>query len=74
MNFCGAKIYGTLWTKLLKSSDFAYKLRYARCGSHVEAMHASATNRQIISKNRPLNTAGYLGGDNKVTPYIGIRR
>ena len=50
----------------MKSDDFMKKLRYAACGSHIESLHASAVNRQIIIKNRPLNTAGILGGDNKV--------
>ena len=60
------KIYGTIFSKKLKSADFAEALRYAQNGSHIEALHAACYNRQIVIKNRPLNTAGALGGDNEV--------
>ena len=70
--FFADKIYVTIFKNKLKSPEFAKELRDAKNGSHIEALHACFYNRQLVIKNKPLNTAGVLGGDNKVIFHLLI--
>ena len=57
-------LYRSLFENFLLSPGQLHDVKNAAAGSHVEAFHIEIFNRQIIIKNKPINT---VYGGNKVS-------